>query len=179
MHRTDILELHIRSLTPEDESFLRLALYHALYVPPGVRPYPVEIIQQPELVRYVTQWMQQPGDLGVVSEIGAVPVGAAWLRCWQQSEPGFGFIDEATPELSISLLPAYRGRGIGTALLSRLLSEAAQRFDAVSLSVTESNPARRLYERLGFIIFDKSKGSSMTMVKRFVSCLCLFYLSAF
>ena len=172
------MKTRIRLLTPEDEPFLWSALYHALYVLPGVRPYPPEVIHQPELARYVTEWMQQPDDLGVVAEIAAVPVGAAWLRCWQQSERGFGFIDEAVPELSIAVLPEYRGRGVGTALLSRLLSEAAQRFEAVSLSVSESNPAQRLYERLGFVVFGKPEGQSVVMVKRLVSCLCLFCLLA-
>ena len=176
MHRTDILELHIRSLTPEDEPFLWSALYHALYVPPGVRPYPPEITQQPELSRYVAKWMQRPDDLGVVAEIEAVPVGAAWLRCWQQSERGFGFIDEAVPELSIAVLPEYRGQGVATALLPRLLSEAAQWFEAVSLSVSESNPARRLYERLGFVVFGKSEGQSVIMVRRLcLACACFIF----
>ncbi len=52
--------------------------------------------------------------------------------------------------IDISLLPAYRGRGMGTALLQALLAEAAQAAGTVSLSVATSNPARRLYERLGF-----------------------------
>ena len=52
--------------------------------------------------------------------------------------------------VDISLLPEYRGRGIGTALIRALLDEAASVSGAVKLSVAASNPARRLYERLGF-----------------------------
>jgi GNAT superfamily N-acetyltransferase len=70
----------------------------------------------------------------------------AWLRCFPASEPGYGFVDESTPELSIAVLPAYRGKGIGSRLLERLL----QGVDAASLSCDPANPAWRLYVRLGF-----------------------------
>jgi ribosomal protein S18 acetylase RimI-like enzyme len=58
--------------------------------------------------------------------------------------------EEALRLVDISLLPAYRGRGIGTFLLHRLLAEAAQARRALKLSVSISNPAQRLYHRLGF-----------------------------
>ena len=52
--------------------------------------------------------------------------------------------------VDIALLPEYRNAGLGTALLRRLLAEGAVRAVPVSLHVERSNPARRLYERLGF-----------------------------
>jgi ribosomal protein S18 acetylase RimI-like enzyme len=52
--------------------------------------------------------------------------------------------------LDISLLPGCRNRGIGTRLLEGLAVEAARRGAALGLRVVESNPAQRLYERLGF-----------------------------
>ena len=161
------METHIRPLAPDDEPFLWTALYHALHVPPGMDPPPPEVVRQPEIARYVAGWMDQPGDFGFVVEANGVPVGAAWLRRWRSEEAGFGFVDEATPELSMSLLPGYRGRGLGTALLRRLLSEAERESDAVSLSVSESNAARRLYERSGFVVAGEPEGGSVTMVKRF------------
>ena len=50
----------------------------------------------------------------------------------------------------IQILPSRQGRGIGEAVLRELLAEAARAHVAVSLSVLHGNPARRLYERLGF-----------------------------
>lgn len=53
---------------------------------------------------------------------------------------------------NLAVRPAYRGRGAGTALLRHVLAEAA-RLGALraTLEVRRSNdPARRLYERLGF-----------------------------
>ena len=52
--------------------------------------------------------------------------------------------------MDISLLPAYRGAGIGTSLMQDLLAEAARAGKPVRLHVEQRNRARRLYERLGF-----------------------------
>jgi ribosomal protein S18 acetylase RimI-like enzyme len=53
--------------------------------------------------------------------------------------------------IDISLLPAWRGRGIGGQLLEELILESEQSGRRVSVHVEKTNPARRLYERLGFI----------------------------
>jgi len=53
--------------------------------------------------------------------------------------------------MDIALAPAFRGRGIGTALLRELMDEAGGSGRALSIHVEANNPARRLYERLGFV----------------------------
>jgi ribosomal protein S18 acetylase RimI-like enzyme len=66
-------------------------------------------------------------------------------------------MDEATPEIAIAVMPADRGQGVGTGLMRALLDEAARsEIEAVSLSVAKDNPARRLYERLGFRTVESS-----------------------
>jgi ribosomal protein S18 acetylase RimI-like enzyme len=52
--------------------------------------------------------------------------------------------------MDIALLPQHRGDGLGGALVRELLDEAAAAGCPVSLHVEENNPARRLYQRLGF-----------------------------
>ncbi len=47
-------------------------------------------------------------------------------------------------------MPEFRGRGIGTALVTELFAEADASGRSVSIHVESNNPARRLYERLGF-----------------------------
>jgi ribosomal protein S18 acetylase RimI-like enzyme len=47
---------------------------------------------------------------------------------------------------------AFRGRGIGTEVMKRLIAKAAQARRAVTLGVVKTNPAMRLYRRLGFRI---------------------------
>jgi ribosomal protein S18 acetylase RimI-like enzyme len=53
--------------------------------------------------------------------------------------------------VDIALLPEYRGRGVGTTLLRAILSEADAAGLPVTVHVEHMNPARRLYERLGFV----------------------------
>jgi ribosomal protein S18 acetylase RimI-like enzyme len=52
--------------------------------------------------------------------------------------------------VDIALLPEYRGRGIGSALIQGLLAEARAARTTLSIHVEVNNPALRLYERLGF-----------------------------
>jgi ribosomal protein S18 acetylase RimI-like enzyme len=53
--------------------------------------------------------------------------------------------------VDISLLPSHRGRGIGGALLRGVFGIARARNCAVTIHVEHVNPARRLYDRLGFV----------------------------
>jgi ribosomal protein S18 acetylase RimI-like enzyme len=67
-------------------------------------------------------------------------------RLWVAREPGeLRLVD-------ISLLPAHRNTGVGTSLLRSLQEEAVLAGKPVRLSVARESPARRLYERLGFVL---------------------------
>ena len=50
------------------------------------------------------------------------------------------------------VLPAYQKQGIGSLLLNRLIEEAKSERAALRLTVLEVNPARRFYERHGFVL---------------------------
>ncbi len=76
----------------------------------------------------------------LVIEHGGEPIGRLYLAEW----PGEIRI------MDIALLPAFRGRGWGTALLQDVLAQARARGLAVSIHVEKFNPAHRLYTRLGF-----------------------------
>ncbi|WP_374689649.1 N-acetyltransferase family protein [Promineifilum sp.] len=152
----------IRRATTADESTLWEMLYYAIYQRPDEPPLPRHIVRRPELSRYVDGW-GRPDDSGFVAAMNGQPIGAVWLRALAEPEPGYGYVNDETPELSMAVLPAYRGRGIGSQLLTRLLSEAARRYPGVSLSVAADNPARRLYERHGFVAV-KQSGDSLTML---------------
>jgi ribosomal protein S18 acetylase RimI-like enzyme len=54
---------------------------------------------------------------------------------------------------NVEILPAFQGRGVGTGIVRDLLAEARARDLPVTLQVLKENPrARRLYERLGFVV---------------------------
>lgn len=52
--------------------------------------------------------------------------------------------------VDIALLPEYRGRGVGGALLEQVFDEAAMAGKPVRIHVEKNNPAYGLYRRLGF-----------------------------
>jgi GNAT superfamily N-acetyltransferase len=100
--------------------------------------------------RYVDSW-GRPGDAAMIALDDGISVGAAWYRLFTRSAPGYGFVDESVPELTIAVVPSRRGRGYGDELLEGLLERARQEgYPALSLSVEKANPALRLYERFGF-----------------------------
>ena len=149
-----------RSIEVTDEPFLWEMLYHALFIPPNATPLPKEIIFQPELARYVQDWgLNEDRGLIAVLEDRQISIGAVWLRIFKSSHPGYGYINDSTPELSIAVLPKYRGQGVGTELLTKLFSQVRNQYSAVSLSVSLNNPAFRLYRRLGFEVIERYNNS--------------------
>jgi GNAT superfamily N-acetyltransferase len=59
--------------------------------------------------------------------------------------------------MDIALLPEWRGRGIGTTLIEGLVDEARSDGRLLSLHVEHGSPARRLYDRLGFVAAGQSE----------------------
>ncbi len=139
---------------------MRQMVYEALYVPAGHAPFPASVLDQPEVNHYFRRFGERPGDVGriAVTDSGE-PVGAAWVRRFSSTDPGYGFVDERTPELTIAVVPSARGQGSGTTLLLDLLAVVPR----CSLSVDRRNPALRLYERLGFQVV-ATDGDTLTML---------------
>ncbi len=128
---------------PQDVSFLRDLQRHAYYW----RMSRLGDADLP-LSRYVDDW-GRPGDTALVAIEEALPVGAAWYRLFPRSRPGYGFVDERTPELTIAVVPSRRGHGIGSELLTALLARAREEgYPQISLSAEERQAG--LYERYGF-----------------------------
>ena len=64
--------------------------------------------------------------------------------------------------VQVQLLPEWQGQGIGFKILSDILSDAAAAQVSVKLSVLKVNPAKHLYDRLGFKVIEE-KGHSYEM----------------
>ena len=149
----------IRKGSPADVPFMRSMLAHAYAW--RVNALDAEI----PMTRYVDNWGRE-GDLAIIEHETGNRVGAAWLRLFTTDEPGYGFVDEQTPELTIAIVPSRRRHGLGQELIDALLEKArAEGHAAVSLSVEADSPAVAFYERNGFEPVGKSDGG-LVMVKR-------------
>ena len=143
------IPIQIRKIHPDEYGLLREFLYQALYLPEGVVPPPRSVVDLPDLQVYIAGFGTHSGDDCLVAEAEGTVVGAAWSRIMED----YGHIDSSTPSLAISMLPGYRGLGIGTQLLNGLLLLLQENgYLRASLSVQKENPALRLYERAGFQI---------------------------
>lgn len=148
--------------TPDDLPFLWMMLTEAAS-PPGT-PRPDDPLGDDHVSRYLAGW-GRPGDVGLVARIDGCPVGASWLRLMPPDAPGYGFVDETTPELGVAVVEAHRGAGVGRVLVAGLLDVAAAvGHEQVSLSVARTNPgAASLYRSLGFVAVGSDGGGSETM----------------
>jgi GNAT superfamily N-acetyltransferase len=100
---------------------------------------------------HYTQLVLDRGDFGFVAECVDEVVGVAWALFLPADDPGYGFLDESTPEMSLWVRDDSRGRGVGTRLLRQLQQEAVtRRIARLSLSVEAGNYAKRLYASEGF-----------------------------
>jgi len=73
--------------------------------------------------------------------VDGVPAGRLYVDVWQRE----------IRVVDIAMVPAHRGAGIGTMLLRRVFDEGDAAGKPVSIHVEIFNPARGLYDRLGFV----------------------------
>lgn len=112
------------------------------------------IINQPELQVYVYDFGKKKDDYCLVAEFNGKVVGAVWVRIMND----YGHIDDTTPSLAISLYKEYRGCGIGTDMMRKmLLLLKSNEYDKVSLSVQKENYALQIYLNVGFEIIDENE----------------------
>ena len=139
----------IRNMNEDELHLLEEFLYQAIYVPEGFEgEVPHDIVRDDPKCRAAYEGFGSlPDDRALVAVVDGEAVGACWVRTTGE----YGHIDDATPSFSISLFQEFRGRGIGTELMQRMLDDLLRAgYARASLSVQKENPAVRLYARLGF-----------------------------
>ncbi len=95
----------------------------------------------------------------------SIPSGRR-ARAFPPEDPGYGFVAAGTPELAVAVLPAWRGRDVGAALMAALIAACREAgTSALSLSVRPDNRARHLYERLGLRQVGEVQGSPTMLLR--------------
>lgn len=149
------MQYNLRPLKQEEYSLLEDFLYDAIFVPVGEEALPRSVLLEPSIQNYY-QDFGRAHDYCLVAEQEGKLLGAVWARVLSGPVKGYGYVDEHTPELAISVQNEFRGMGIGTALLRAML-DLLQRagYGQISLSVQKENPAADLYKRLGFTTLEE------------------------
>jgi DNA-binding MarR family transcriptional regulator/GNAT superfamily N-acetyltransferase len=123
-------------------------------------------LDRPEFAHYFAGFdpAWPSADRGVIASDDDGPLGVAWAVHLPADDPGYGFVAEDVPELTLAVDARARGRGIGSALLARLIAAGRDAgWPGISLSVEDGNTgARILYERAGFRTVGRN-GDSDTM----------------
>lgn len=134
----------LRPERPDDADFL-LALYGStreeeLAAVPWTPDQKTMFVRQ-QFAAQRSWWRQQyPSASFDIIELEGLPIGRL-------------YVDRRPAEVrvvDIALLPAHRRSGIGSALLESVIADAESAGLSTSIHVDKGNPARRLYERLGF-----------------------------
>ncbi len=149
--------ISIRAFQPDDEKHLPRFLALAAH-----EDDTQIVLANPDLARYIEDFGRD-GDCAIVAHSDEKIVGVAWARLWTSGNCGFGWIDEATPEMAIAVEADFRGQGIGTRLIEALKSElCAAGAQQIALNVRADSRAVQLYEKLGFAKVDGSERTNRT-----------------
>jgi ribosomal protein S18 acetylase RimI-like enzyme len=148
-----LVKAFVRPSTVADRAFHQAMTFEAYFSARKAEKPPFgQATHDPKVRQYFERWGRS-GDTAVVAAdpLTGQRLGMAWSRLYAAKNPTAGFIDPEVPEVSIALIEDARGRKLGTQLMESLLEANRQAgFKKVSLAVEENNPAKRLYERLGF-----------------------------
>lgn len=139
------LAIGFRRAVPEDAEFLYQVYAHTRYEELTSTGWSSEQVEAFLRMQFHAQDMHYrkhfPNSTFEIVLLSDLPIGRLYL-------------DRQSRELvilDIALLPTHRGRGIGTKILTDLLAAAAASSQCVKIHVEVYNPARHLYDRLGFV----------------------------
>jgi ribosomal protein S18 acetylase RimI-like enzyme len=137
-----MLEIKLRQATPADTKFLWDAF-------------------RASMKDYITQargeWNEQREEYQLRHQLD---LPAAQVICGNNLEVGFIIApikDSAREIHTICIVPEHQNRGVGTEVIRSVIAEGGTQKMPLYLSLLKVNPARRLYERLGFEVIEETK----------------------
>lgn len=136
--------LHLRKYTTDDIAFMQ-TLYASIREPElAMTNFNTqerhEFISQQFMAQYIHYTKHYCTDKFFIVEIAGQPVGRVFVDHW----------DNEIRIVDIALMPEHRGQGLGTHLFQQVMDDGKRLSLPVSVHVERNNPARFLYERLGF-----------------------------
>lgn len=152
----------IREMNENERCLLDDFLYEAIFIPEGTEAPMKSIIQKDELQVYVKDFGSTTHDKCLVAVVDGRTVGAVWARIMDD----YGKIDDHTPSLAISLYKEYRGFGIGTELMKRMLCLLKScGYGQTSLAVQKANYAVKMYLKVGFEIVGENESEYIMLCR--------------
>jgi ribosomal protein S18 acetylase RimI-like enzyme len=138
--------VRLRPITPADEAFL-FTLYAStreeeLKIVDWTPDQKQAFLQMQFRAQHAHYQQHYAGSAFDVILANDVPAGRLYVARWPDE---MRIVD-------IALLPAWRGQGLGGAILRALQDEAAAAGTSLTIHVERMNPALRLYQRLGFTV---------------------------
>lgn len=86
------------------------------------------------------------------------PAGIEIIK-YEGKEMGMLSIEERDDDIFLRVIeihPAYQNRGITTSIIKQMIADGVQKKKPIRLRVLKVNPAKKLYERLGFSVIEET-----------------------
>lgn len=143
--------MRLRSATTDDAAFIVEMARHACVI----EDWPLPDVDDED-----TQSLLPGNDdiVVVATDTTGVRIGAVWT--FRHDPPLMVDTDGlALPEITIAVTPEMCGNGVGGALLDEIVVRCAATHDALTLNVHQRNPAAQLYQRKGFRVMGRGRGT--------------------
>lgn len=152
----------LRPAAGDDGPLLTEMLFEAVNWHPDRHLPLADTLADPALSHYVAGWPRSD-DGGVVAFAAGQRIGAAWWRFFTEKDPSYGFVAADVPELSVAVVGAWRGKGVGRALVRAAKRAMTAHCRRMSLSVERANRTQALYLSEGFRVLSSGPDSD-TMI---------------
>ncbi len=93
-------------------------------------------------------------DLGLYALVDNEIAGAIWIRKLNKEQNASGFVNEATPIMSVAIVPKFKTQGIGSFMMEQFLQEAGALYEQISIDISHKEKSLPFYKKFGFEKYD-------------------------